>query len=399
MAKKILVICQYYYPEEFKVTDVCEELVKNGNDVTVLTGLPNYNLDDIPLKYKKKKNRFEIINKVKILRVFEIARKKGTFRLILNYLSFLFSSTLKILKMDKDFDLVFIYQLSPVTMALPGIFYKTLYKKPVFLYCLDIWPESVGNIIKNKEALIYKMIKKLSSWIYLKADKIGITSKPFKEYFMKEHYIPEEKIVYIPQNSSDSYLEKDFTKERNQIFDLFFMGNIGIAQDINTILKAVEEIKNVKNFKVHFVGTGSYLEKAKNFVKEKQLEDKIIFHGKYPIEKMEYFYKLADACLITLRDDGYLGETMPLKLQGYMAAGKMVIGAINGAAAEVINESKCGLCVKSGNWKGLAKLIKELIDNKESYKEYGENGRKYYIKNFTKKIHLETIQQTIINLD
>ncbi|MBC2850943.1 glycosyltransferase family 4 protein [Cetobacterium sp. 8H] len=399
MAKKILVICQYYYPEQFKVTDICEELAKIGNDVTVLTGLPNYNLDDIPLKYKNNKNRFEIINGVKIWRVFEIARKKGTLRLILNYLSFLFASILKILKMDKDFDLIFIYQLSPITMALPGILYKVLYKKPIFLYCLDIWPESVGNIIKNKESIIYKMIKKFSSSIYLKADKIGITSKPFKEYFIKEHNIPEKKMIYIPQNSSDSYLEKDFTKEESQDIDLVFMGNIGIAQDINTILKAVEEIKSVENFRVHFVGVGSYLEKAKNFVKEKQLEDKIVFHGQYPVEKMEDFYKIADACLITLRDDGYLGETMPLKLQGYMAAGKMVIGAINGAAAEVINESKCGLCVSAGNWKGLAKIIKELIDNKENCKEYGENGKKYYLKNFTKKIHLETIQQTIINLD
>ncbi|MCR3921088.1 MAG: glycosyltransferase family 4 protein [Firmicutes bacterium] len=169
------------------------------------------------------------------------------------------------------------------------------------------------------------------------------------------------------------------------------MGNIGIAQDIDCILDAVQKLKSDFNFKVHFVGDGSYLENSKLIVNEKGLSNHVVFHGRHPLDYMPKYYMLADACLLTLKGDSLVGLTMPSKLQGYMAAGRPVIGAINGAAQEVIKESKCGECVNASDSKALAKAMKDFIENPNKYKNCGNNGRKYFIDNFTKDIYMKKL--------
>lgn len=387
---KILVVCQYYYPEQFRINDICEQLVAEGHTVTVLTGLPNYPKGEIPFEYKWGKRRKEVINGVKIFRSYEIARGNSVFKLILNYLSYMISASIRIIFIKKDFDLIFAYQLSPVTMAIPAIIAKKITKIPLYLYSCDIWPESIKNIISDEESIIYRLLKNISSYIYKQSDGIGITSTPFYYYFNKVHSIPIDKINYIPQHAEEIYLSIN-EPVNNGIIDFVFMGNIGLAQDIDCILNAVQELQKYYDFKVHFVGDGSYLENCKLIVHEKRLSNYVVFHGQHPIEEMSKFYMLADACLLTLKGDSYVSQTMPSKLQGYMAAGRTVLGAINGAAQEVIKESQCGSCVNAGDYKALAELMRDFIDNPHKYKEKGENGRKYFMNNFTKEKYMEKL--------
>jgi len=388
---RILVICQYYYPEQFRINDICEELVLEGHTVTVLTGLPNYPEGRISPGYRWGKKRRETINGVNVIRTFEVARGSGAIRLGLNYLSFMFSASLKIFFIKKDFDLIFVYQLSPITMAFPAIIAKKITKLPMYLYSCDIWPESMRNIISNEDNIVYRLMKKFSTYIYSQCDGIGITSTPFIHYFNRAHSIPMNKISYIPQHAEETYLNIN-EPEDNGIVDFVFMGNIGLAQDIDCILDAVQKLMSNFSFKVHFVGDGSYLENSKLIVSEKRLSNHVIFHGRHPLKDMPKFYRIADACLLTLKGDSLVGQTMPSKLQGYMAAGRPVIGAINGAAQEVIRESECGSCVNAGDSKALAEVMKDFIENPEKYQNYGENGRKYFVDNFTKKIYMEKLE-------
>ena len=387
---KILVVCQYYYPEQFRINDICEQLVIDGHSVTVLTGLPNYPEGKVPYEYRGGKNRKEVHNGVQIIRSFEIARGKGSLKLGLNYLSYMFSASLKMLFMEKDFDLIFSYQLSPVTMVFPAIIAKKITKSPMYLYSCDIWPESAKNIVSDEDNIIYKILKRISSYIYSQPDGIGITSKPFFDYFNKVHSIPMDKLSYIPQHAEETYLTID-SPEDNGTIDFVFMGNIGLAQDIDCILNAVNELKDDYSFKVHLVGNGSYVENSMSIVKEKKLSNHVVFHGQHPLEDMPKFYKLADACLLTLKANNFIGQTMPSKLQGYMAAGRPVLAAINGAAQEVIRKSECGVCVNAGDFKSLAEVMKDFIEKPDKYKQSGENGRKFFVDNFTKKIYIEKI--------
>lgn len=394
---KILVVCQYYYPEQFRINDICEQLVQDGHSVTVLTGLPNYPMGKILNEYRRGRKRKETINGVKVLRCFEIGRKSGVVGMALNYASYMLSASVKALFLKKDFDIIFVYQLSPVFMVLPGVVLKKRSSKPLYLYCCDIWPESLKNYISDENSFIYKAVGKFSSYLYSQCDAIAVTSKPFIEYFNKSHSIPIERITYNPQHAEDIYLGMDFSSE-DDVSDFVFMGNIGIAQDIDCILDAVEKIKDIPKFKVHFVGDGSYLETSKESVRQKGLDEIVVFHGRHPFEKMPDFYRLADACLLTLKDDNLVGLTMPSKLQGYMAAGKTVIGAINGAAQEVISESKCGVCVNASDSDALAEAMKDFIQNPDKYKKCGENGRSYFKSHFTKEIYMKKLEKILIEM-
>lgn len=387
---KILVVCQYYFPEQFRINDICEQLVSKGHSVTVLTGLPNYPKGKIPIEYKWFKRRKEEINGVKVFRSYEIARGKSVLKLILNYLSYMISASIKIIFTKKDFDIIFVYQLSPITMAIPAIVAKKITKKPIYLYSCDIWPESIKNIISNENSIVFRLLFKISSYIYKQCDGIGITSSPFFNYFNKVHLIPMDKLSYIPQHAEEIFLSINKPVD-NGIIDFVFMGNIGLAQDIDCILNAVYLIKNDYKFKVHFVGDGSYLEQCKVVVHEKKLTNYIVFHGQHPTEDMSKYYLFADACLLTLKGGNFVSQTIPSKLQGYMAAGRTVLGAINGAAQEVIKESQCGESVKAGDYYALAKLMSDFIENPDKYKEKGENGRKYFVKNFTIERYMEKL--------
>lgn len=389
---KILVVDQFFYPEEFQINDICEQLVADGHEVTVLTGLPNYPTGIIPKEYRNGKKRDEYIkNGIHVKRCFEIGRRKGAIGLLVNYFSFCISATLKALFMKEKFDVVFAYETSPVLMVYPAEVYARKNKTPLFLYCCDIWPECAKVMVKNENSLFFKMITKMSTYLYRRADLIGVQSKGFYKYFAEVHRIEEKKLRYLPQYADSSYVEQDFTPEDNGIIDFVFLGNIGIAQDIGGLISAVEQIKDVSGFKVHLVGEGSFYEEAKSLVKEKKLEKLIEFYGRRPYDEMPGFYKMADVCLATLQAGNQISLTIPAKVQGYMAAGKPVIAALSGFAREVIEDSGSGIGVTPGNVDELADAMKEFICNSEKYSDCGKAARKYYVNNFTKEHYMKRL--------
>ena len=394
--KKILVVCQHYYPENFQITPICEQLVKDGYDVTILTGLPNYPTGIVPDEYKKG-HRDEIINGVHVVRGYEIGRRKGPLWLAINYVSFTLSFLHKVNVLSGDFDIVLVYQLSPVLMALPGIKYANKHKVPLMIYCCDLWPESMKMYIKNEKNILFRIMKRMSQKVYSRADVLAVQSKSFIDYMEQTHGIKRDKMIYMPAFADETYLETDFTSD-DSLVDFVFLGNLGIAQNLISVLEAVNKIKDVPNFKVHFVGDGSCLGQMKEFVNNNGLEDIVQFYGRRPVEEMPKFYKLADACLVSLKADNATGLTLPSKVQGYMAAGLPIIGMIDGSAQEVIAEAKCGLCVNADDVDGFARVMKNFIENKEEYRDFGLNGRKYFKDNFNKRKLLDSIEKSIDNL-
>lgn len=394
----ILIVSQYYFPEHFLINEIAPEFVKQGHTVTVLTGLPNYPSGKVEKEYKWFKNRKQTIDGVNVVRCLEIGRRNSTFFLALNYVSFAISASLKALLLKKKYDIVFCYEVSPITMAIPAILYKKKNKVKLYLYCLDIFPESVKSHIKSEYNIFYWLIAKISKYVYNQCDHIGVTSKPFIDYLSKVNGVSTSKMSYIPQHADEKYLEQDLTSPKNNCFDFIFAGNIGYGQNIECIVSAVEIIRDIEEFTVHIVGDGSRLEYIKNMVTEKKLNDKFVFHGRYPSNEMDKFYKLADACLLTLRSDNFVSNTIPGKLQMYMTTGKPIIGAINGAAQEVIGEAKCGICVNANDIEGLANAMKDFIYNSAKYAECGNNAQEYFKKNFTKKAFMSSLGNILSNL-
>lgn len=390
---RILVICQYFYPETFQINDICRELVRRGDEVTVLTGLPNYPKGRVPKEYRRRKRRDEYWEGIHVIRCFEIGRRHGILWLGANYLSYCLSAAWRSRRIGDCFDVIYIYQLSPVLMAFPGVILKKRLGKPVFLYCCDLWPESMHIALKGRMSFLFRVMKSASTVLYRSCDRIAVQSPAFLEYFKDFHDIPQERLHFIPQYAEGRYMG-DETLD-NGVFDFVFLGNIGRAQGIDLLIEAAALIRPEFSFKLHFVGDGSYLEDAKELVRQKGLTDRVGFYCRRPPEELEEFYRLADACLLALNTGSLIDRTIPSKLQGYMAAGKFVIGAIEGPARDVIEKAQCGLCAKVGNAAGLANVMEEFMRTPEMYRDWGKNGRIYFEEHFSRERYLEETKRIL----
>ena len=385
---KILVVCQHYYPEPFRITDICEELASMGHDVTVVTGRPNYPMGEIYPGYADKSHQDEIINGVKVHRCAIHPRKTGIVHRLWNYYSYSRLSSKYIKRLDESFDVVFINQLSPVMMANVGIKYAKKYNKKAVLYCLDLWPASLGAGGINT-GVIYNFFHKVSRKIYRSVDEILISSKSFSKYFEDEFGICST--TYLPQYAEETFTPDDCMKTPDENIDLMFAGNVGAAQSVDTIIRAAALCKDIENLRWHIVGDGKEFFACKELAEE--LEAPVIFHGRKPIEEMPTYYAKADAMLVTMKDDPIISLTLPGKVQSYMAAGKPIIGAINGETQRVIAESQCGLCANAEDAEGLASCVRKFICS--SNEAFIQNSIGYYNSNYTKQRFISELQDIL----
>lgn len=389
---KILVVCQYYYPEPFRISDICEELVKRGHEVTVVTGLPNYPMGEIYDGYKNSEKRNEIINGVNVHRCFTIGRKQGVIYRFLNYYSYMFSSTRYVKKISDEYDVVFVNQLSPVMMGNAAVKYKKIHKTPFVLYCLDLWPASLtmGGISCN--SILYRFFHNVSEKIYKQADSVLVTSRSFSGYFEKEFGITHTK--YLPQYAESLFTAEECEKKPDDTIDLMFAGNIGIAQSVDTIVKAAKLTSDISNLRWHIVGDGSELDRVKKLCESEKITS-VFFHGRKSVDEMPKYYAMADAMLVTMQKNEFLSMTLPGKVQSYMAAGKPIIGSIDGETAELIKEAECGFCVEAENAELLAEKVRAFINCDKS--DMGHNAKKYYDDHFKKDKFIGVLEDELLN--
>lgn len=390
---RVLIVTQYFYPEQFQINEIAPELVKRGHDVTVLCGVPNYPKGVVYNGYATKNERLQAEAEyfrqtgVKVMHCNQIPRGHNPLQLILNYFSFVRNSKTVIQKIveaeEAKYDIVLGYQLSPITSMYAALEYKKLTGVPVVYYTLDLWPVSAQSQIHNTKNPLYRLVARMSRHLYAGADKILVTSRPFIDYLHEVNNIPFDRMAYLPQHAGEEMLDMDLNAAENGIADFMFAGNIGAGQRIDVIIAAARILGPRPDYKIHIVGDGSKRMELEAEVVAEGLQDNVVFYGNQKRADMPSFYKKADALLITLRGNNEVGNTMPGKMQMYMTAGKPVLGAINGAANEVINESRCGSCVKAGDAEGLAVIMKDFIEHPESYKDCGKNARAYFKNHFT----------------
>ena len=333
---KILMVTQFYYPERFSTTDIAEELVRLGNEVTVLTGKPNYGYGYILPEYKNISE--ETINGVRVLRTKLYPRKFTRLSIIRNYLSFHRNAKRYVRKLDDDFDVVLSISLSPVISIAPAIKYAKKHRVPHVLYCQDLWPEStvVTKAVK-KGSLVYKILYRWSKKLYQQCDEIVISSPSFKDYFKDVLHITDKKfpVVYQPiLNSKEKLDPVVFTKKHNFVY----AGNIGTLQLTDELVEAMK-ILSRDDAKLYLMGMGTNLNKIKNKITDYRLEDKVEYVGALPIEKAERYYHNADALIVSLKSEGTVGKTVPNKAIQYMKYGRPLIGIIQGDAKELLSRA------------------------------------------------------------
>ena len=396
--KKILFVCQYFYPEVFRGNDVAFHLAEEGHEVHVVTGIPNYPGGKFFDGYGWWKKRHEMVNGVKVTRLPIIPRGvDNKIMLMLNYFSYLVVACVWMLfhAIGHKYDRVFVQQLSPVMMSLPGVLYKKLRKVPLYTWVLDLWPESLtaAGGINNKHVLGFFdwFVKKE----YKHSDKILTSSRSFDQSILT-YGDYKDKIVYFPQwgdGVSNSPVEFDLPK-MPEGFVVMFAGAVGEAHGMECNLQAALLTKGNKDIHWVIVGDGRKLEWVQKFIKENGLEETVHTLGRFPSETMPLFFAKADVMLVSLTDLPLFNLYAPAKISSYMASGKPIIACLNGEGGEVVKDAKCGWSVKAGYAEGLAKLVTELYGmDKCILAEKGANGLKYYNEYFEKEKCLRKLDE------
>lgn len=389
---RILVVCQYYKPEPFRVADICEALAAQGHTVTVVTGTPNYPEGEIYPGYEGTAHRDEIVNGVRVHRCPIHPRKRGALHRFWNYYSFVFASKRYLSRLEEDFDVVLVNQLSPVMMAEGALQWAKRHGKKTVLYCLDLWPESLSAGGVRPGSLIYRVFWHISRRIYRRANAIAVTSQGFEDYFRTTLKLPDAKLVYLPQYAEELFDRLPDAQPHPGVFNAVFAGNIGEMQSVETIIEAVRKLSGRLGIQFHIVGDGVRLDTCRRLAEGLP---NVTFYGRRDVSEMPGFYAMADVMLVTLRSDPTLSLTLPGKVQSYLAAGKPVVGAINGETAAVVADANCGVCVAAEDAAALAEALASLADTPERLHTYGENARRYYEAHFRREVFFEKLTDVL----
>lgn len=391
---KLLVVSQYFWPEDFRVNELVGAMVARGHDVTVLTSLPNYPEGVLQPEFAAAPERFDNYLGAAIVRVPQMLRKQGKLRLIANYLSFaIIASVIGPWKLRKQhFDNVFVFQTSPVTVGIPGGLIAAIWRVPMLMWILDCWPETLAAIGVGRGRMAQAATGLLVRAIYASADLLLGQSRGFAANVAR--YGRSEKFRHFPNWVEAAYLEPPPAAQRvaNDRFTILFAGNIGEAQDFPAVVDAADRLRDMP-VRFRIVGDGRDLPRLKADVAQRGLDDMFEFAGRHPASAMPRFLADADALLVSLKRDPLFAMTVPGKVQTYLAAGRPILAMLDGEGAGVVLEANAGLAVAAGDAAGLAAATKALIVMPAGEREkLGANGRAFALVNYRLERLLDALE-------
>ena len=395
---RILIITQYFWPENFIINDIAFSLKERGHKVYVLTAKPNYPKGNFFKGYSFLFQNTEIWNGIKIYRSPLIPRGNGKgFQLFLNYITFALFSSVRLLFIFKKIDKILVYQPSPVTVGLPAIVAKYRFKAPVFFWVQDLWPESISAAGGVDNKFVLKLFDILTRYIYRHSKKILVQSKAFIPYILKQN-INLDKLVYFPNSTDLFYKPKkakiEVLKNLPAGIKLMFAGNIGEAQSFDTLLKAAFLLKE-ENIEINWIiiGTGRMKADVESKIKELDLFGNFHLLGSFPSSDMPDFFSCADALIVSLKNNPIFSITIPSKIQAYLASGKPIIASLNGEGSRIIKEAKAGFVSNAEDAFALKESVKSFILlSLDERKILGENARKYFDKEFSREILIDKFE-------
>lgn len=386
--KHILVISQYFHPEQFRINDICREWVKRGYRVTVVTGIPNYPQGKFYDGYGIRKRRRERYRGINIIRLPLVPRGNNSLMLVLNYLSFVLTAGIWSRFTGMRADKVFIFEVSPMTQALPGVWYARRRRIPCFLYVQDLWPDNVEMVTGIHNRHVLDSLDRMVSYIYKRCSRIFVTSPSFKRVLIQRH-VPEKKVTYWPQYAEDFYqpVKKD-TGARP--FTVIFTGNIGYAQGLEILPRTAHALRD-DGVRFLIVGDGRYREELEEAIRKYGVTQMFAFTGRVLPEDVPAYFARSDAAFISFKDVPLFANTIPAKLQSYMACGMPVLAAAAGETERIIKEAGCGFCSPPGDVESLAANIRRMqTSDRETM---GRNARAYSEEFFQKEMLLDEIDK------
>lgn len=382
---KILLLTQWFDPEPtLKGLVFAKELQRQGHEVQVLTGFPNYPTGKIYDGYKLRFKQTEYIDGIEVTRVaLYPSHDSSVLKRIFNYISFAFMAALIGIFSTKKADVIYAYH-PPLTVGVAAIFIKLFRRTPIIYDIQDMWPDTLkATGMLNNDRLL-NFISIICQQVYKYVDHIVVLSPGFKKLLINRE-VPENKISVIYNWCDEEALEsKTILKEEyNQIlsnkFNLVFAGNLGKAQGLDTLINVAKALQNNNQIQLVFVGDGTERELLITKVAELNLEN-VAFIPRVPMSEVGGILKRADVLIVHLKDDKLFEITIPSKTQAYMAMGKPILMAVKGDASDIVSKAQAGVIAKPEDTESILLAINSLYHlDKPNLLKMGENSKKYYM--------------------
>lgn len=400
---RLLIFSQYFWPENFRINDIALFL-KKKNYIEILTTFPSYpKKSKFDYFYLKKKNHNNY-KKIIVNRFNSYKRNTSNISIIMNYLSFIVNAVFYIIfKFKKKFftfDAIFVFSPSPIFNIIPAILIKKLFKIKLYVWVLDLWPDTLIDLFFIKNKFLKILLFKFCNLVYNQADIIFVQSKSQKKTLSKRLVVKCHKIYAWPEEdvlNSKVGINKDKIKKNKKILNLLFAGNIGQAQDFESLIKAAEILQSKIKIKWIILGSGRYKNNLITIIKKKNLQENFILIDSVEPKNVKSYFDCADALVVTLKKMDIFKKTIPGKLQTYLASGIPILGMISGEAKKIIQNAKCGYVSEAGNFRDFAqKIIKFKTLNTKKKIIMGKNGKKFSHLFFNKNYLLTKLQKYIL---
>ena len=396
---RILIVSQYFWPENFRINDLVQELVQRGHSVKVLTGIPNYPAGRVFDAYRQNPKAFGHYSGARVWRVPMLVRGYGAARLFLNYLSFVIGACLcgPWRLRGQQADVIFVFEPSPVTVGLPAVLLGQIKHAPVVFWALDLWPETLAAIGVVRSPRVLGWVGYLVKFIYERCTLVLGQSRGFLGSIAK-YCSDTQKIRYFPSWAEEVFDEPDLVPAPEVpvlegVFNVLFAGNIGEAQDLPAVLDAAESLKHNAAIRWLIVGDGRKSDWLQEEVERRGLQGRVLLLGRFPVERMPSFYAHADALLVSLKKDPVFSMTIPGKVQSYLMAGVPLVGMLDGEGAKVISEANAGLVCPAGDAGGLAAAVLELAAMRVDQRhQLGANGRAFAQEEFGRNLLMDRLE-------
>ncbi len=403
---RVLIVTQYFWPEDFRVNDLAAELVRRGHEVTVLTGQPSYpDRERFAVDGRSRRPWTESWESVRVLRSPLLSRGRGQgWRLAGNFLSFAASASMVAALRVRRVDVVFVYEPSPITVGLPAMVVKRLTGAPIIFWVQDLWPETLAATGAVRSTAALALVRRLVRRIYRSCDRVLVESRSFVESVVANGADPQ-RVSYLPNWAEDAYAPVEPLPDAPQRalfpdgFTVLFAGNLGTAQSLDTLVEAADRLRDLPDVHWVVIGSGRAQSELAADVARRGLTDRVHLLGRHPVLDMPAFFALADVLLVTLRRTPIYALTIPSKLQSYLACGRPVVGALDGAGADVIAASTAGRTAPAEDAEGLADAVRELHAlSAHERAEMGARGRTYFLEHFDRARLLGEVEKHLLQV-
>ncbi len=401
---RILIVTNHFLPESFRINDLAFGLRDRGHHITVLTGLPDYPGGKAFDGYGVLRRRDEVVEGVRVVRFPRVPRGDGRpWRQVTNYVSgALGSSLVAPLLAGQRFDVIFVFETSPVTIGLPALLLRRLRGVPVIFWVLDLWPESLSATGAVRSERLLRLARRAVRFIYRRCDHLLVSSRGFVQSIRQTGGYDGE-ITYFPNWVEPEYLDPPATDvalpDLPEGFRILFAGNIGAAQDFDTLLDAAELLKDEAGIQWVILGDGRRAAWVREQVQARGLSHCFHLLGRFPADTMTAFFSRADAMLMSLRREPIFALTAPGKLQSYMASARPILACLDGEGADLINEAGCGLACPAGRSDLLAANIRALRAMDRSDRDaMGARGKAYCDAHFDRDKLFDRLESLMLEL-